>query len=67
MSNTPQRGQSNAVRRRIASVLTATVAAALLVVVPTTATDASAARVTICHRVGNLSYRAITATVTDSR
>jgi hypothetical protein len=50
-------------RRRIASIVTAAAATAMLLVVPNTAAEARAAKVTICHRVGNLSYRVITVDV----
>jgi GNAT superfamily N-acetyltransferase len=44
-------------RRRITSIVAAAATAALLVVVPNTPAGASAAKVTICHQVGNLSKR----------
>lgn len=55
-------------RLRRASTLVATVGAtAILVVSAATPTDASASRVTICHQVGNLSYRVITVDVNSIR
>ena len=49
-------------RRWIALTLAAS-ATALLVVAPSRAAEAAAAKVTICHQVGNLSYRVITVDV----
>jgi hypothetical protein len=64
MSPTPlaARPRVNA-RRRIASIVTAAAVTAMLLVVPNTAAEARAAKVTICHQVGNLSYRVITVDV----
>jgi hypothetical protein len=50
-------------RGRIASVVAAAAVTALLIVVPNAAAEAAAAKVTICHQVGNLSYRVITVDV----
>ena len=49
-------------RRWIALTLAASTTA-LLVVAPSRAAEAAAAKVTICHQVGNLSYRVITVDV----
>lgn len=63
MSSSPPPSRTNTRGRRVASTIAAAAATALLVVVPTSRIDASAARITICHQVGNLSYRAITVDV----